>query len=58
MMGDFVSSIVSSLKLKTEQLLLALLPNKKEVQNPLLLTQCQPKPEKSDWASKPSLHGK
>ena len=53
-----ISSIVSSLKLKTEHLLLAQLPNKKEVKKPLLLTHRQPKSEKSDWPNKPSLRGK
>ena len=44
----FISSIVTSLK----QILLARVPNKKEIQLPLLLTQRQPISEDLDWPSK------
>ena len=44
----FISSIVTSLK----QILLARVPNKKEVQPPLVLTQCQLNSEDQVWPSK------
>ena len=47
----FITSTVTSLK----QILLARVFNKKEVQPPLLLTQCQRKSENLVWPSKPLL---